>query len=43
MRVLLLCLLTVVATAAHADDRDLRQKIVGRPARRSGMTPAFPR
>ena len=29
MRVLLLCLLTLVAGTAHADDKDLRQKIVG--------------
>ena len=29
MRALLLCLLTLVAGAAHADDKDLKQKIVG--------------
>jgi len=29
MRVLLLCLLALVATAAHADDAALKQKIVG--------------
>jgi hypothetical protein len=29
MRVLLLCLLTLVANAARADDTELKQKIVG--------------
>ena len=29
MRVLLLCLLALVATAARADDAELKQKIVG--------------
>ena len=29
MRVLLLCLLALVATTAHADDAALKQKIVG--------------